>query len=668
MLVTEAAEQQRRPEVGRLNQLGSAAQFCLKVQVGDVMVDAVIDSAAEVSLISDRVYKAMKQPPPKQRDVKLLMTGRDASMQGFVVGPVKLKIGNNWYQQHLYVAPTDVDMLLGFDILMNPGRAIINMAEATIIFDGQVLSLEGGSLQHTDHVHDAAPFALPTASEVVRDPQMVTDESTERDHGGSSYVGTFRVQRMAVQSGDRATPTAGHADPAGVTAEDSREKASSCGVTAADRRKRASGYGVTSEVRWNSACGYRVSTSNIKLPTVQEVVRHIGVCTDESTEGGNGKTGGVGGREDEFTEGIDDAVPLQLPTVCENVRHIGVCTDISTVRGNGETGGVGDGEATAEGENSCKPYSVQQGSSRFVYFIFIFCYAWLRHRCCGVFTFPFPFSMDTSEIVPIAALEESSSYGDSVGIVLTELPKRPAGIVPQELSSFRNTSEESSSYWNSVDIVHTELPKRPAGIVPQELSCFRNTSEELSSYENSVGIVLTELPKRPAGIVPQELSSFRNTSEESSSYGNSVGIVLTELPKRPAGIVPQELSSFRNTSEESSSYGNSVGIVLTELSKRPAGIVPQELSSFRNTSEESSSYGNSVGIVLTELPKRPAGIVPQELSSFRSTSEESSSYGNPVGIVLTGLPKRPVGIDPRGSFRRGSEGWRPSSSRRWERS
>ncbi|KAH3734819.1 hypothetical protein DPMN_041268 [Dreissena polymorpha] len=47
--VTEAAEQQSRPEVGRVNQLGSAAQFCLKVQVGDVMVDAVIDSAAEVS-------------------------------------------------------------------------------------------------------------------------------------------------------------------------------------------------------------------------------------------------------------------------------------------------------------------------------------------------------------------------------------------------------------------------------------------------------------------------------------------------------------------------------------------------------------------------------------------------------------------------------------------
>ncbi|KAH3794747.1 hypothetical protein DPMN_148285 [Dreissena polymorpha] len=496
MSVTEAAEQQSRLELGRVNQLGSAAKFCLKVQVGDVMVDAVIDSEAEVSLISDRVYKAMKQPPPKQRDVKLLMTGKDASMQGFVVGQVKLKIGNYWYQQHLYVAPTDVYMLLGFDILMNPGRAIINMAEATIIFDGQVLSLEGGSLQHTDHVHDAVPFALPTASEVVRDPQMVTDESTKRDHVGSSYVGTFRVQRVAVQSGVRATPPAGHADPAGVTAEDSREKASSCGVAAADRRKRASGYGVTSEVRWNSACGYRVSTSNIKLPTSREVVRHIGVCTDISAEGGNG-----------------------------------------------ETGGVGDGEATAEGENCCKPYPVPQEVSS----------------------------------VGNAALEESSCYGNSVGIVLTGLPKRPAGIVPKEVSSLGNAAlEESSSYGNPVGIVLTGLPKRPAGIVPKEVFSFRSTSEESSSYGNPVGIVLTGLPKRPFDIVPQELSSFRSTLEESSRYGNPVGIVLTGVPKRPVGIVPQELSSFRSTSEESSSYGKSVGIVLTGLPKRPVGIVPQE--------------------------------------------------------------------------------------------
>ncbi|KAH3810366.1 hypothetical protein DPMN_138758 [Dreissena polymorpha] len=75
-----------------------------------------------------------------------------------------------------------------------------------------------------------------------------------------------------------------------------------------------------------------------------------------STVRGNGETGGVGYGEDVLTEGVNDVVPLQLPTFRKVVRHIGVCTDMSSVRGNGETGGVGDGEATAEGENSCKPY------------------------------------------------------------------------------------------------------------------------------------------------------------------------------------------------------------------------------------------------------------------------------------------------------------------------
>ena len=61
------------------------------------------------------------------------------------MGPVKLKIGNCWYKEQLYVAPIDTDMLLGFDILVNRGRAILYMADATLIFDGQTINLDVGS-------------------------------------------------------------------------------------------------------------------------------------------------------------------------------------------------------------------------------------------------------------------------------------------------------------------------------------------------------------------------------------------------------------------------------------------------------------------------------------------------------------------------------------------
>ncbi|KAH3713368.1 hypothetical protein DPMN_073158 [Dreissena polymorpha] len=198
VMVAVTEKQSGQPEVVLENQLGSVSKFCMKVQVRDIVVDAVVDSAAEVSIISDRIYEAMKQPPPRLRDVKLLMTGRDASMRSFVVGPDEIKIGNCWYRELLHAAPTDVNMLLGFDILVNPGRSIIDMAEATIIFDGQVLNLERGGPHHSKDVHDAVPLVLSTVPYVVRDPGMVIGESKGGNHGGSCFVGAFRVQRIAV--------------------------------------------------------------------------------------------------------------------------------------------------------------------------------------------------------------------------------------------------------------------------------------------------------------------------------------------------------------------------------------------------------------------------------------------------------------------------------------
>ncbi|KAH3869114.1 hypothetical protein DPMN_032273 [Dreissena polymorpha] len=47
------------------------------------MVDTVIISAAEVFIISDRVNEAANF---KLHEMKMLMTGRDASMQNFVSG------------------------------------------------------------------------------------------------------------------------------------------------------------------------------------------------------------------------------------------------------------------------------------------------------------------------------------------------------------------------------------------------------------------------------------------------------------------------------------------------------------------------------------------------------------------------------------------------------
>ena len=47
----------------------------------------------------------------------MLTGGRELTMQGSVVGPVKLQLGSKTCEHHLYVAPIEDNMLLGLDVL-----------------------------------------------------------------------------------------------------------------------------------------------------------------------------------------------------------------------------------------------------------------------------------------------------------------------------------------------------------------------------------------------------------------------------------------------------------------------------------------------------------------------------------------------------------------------
>ena len=115
------------PEPVKICQLKSASQFSMNIQVGNRCVSAVVDSAAEVSLISDKVYRSLAKPPKKLQDVTLHTAGRQMVMKGFIVGPVHLKIGSKWYHEILHVAPIEQDMLLGFDILCHRGKSVFDM-------------------------------------------------------------------------------------------------------------------------------------------------------------------------------------------------------------------------------------------------------------------------------------------------------------------------------------------------------------------------------------------------------------------------------------------------------------------------------------------------------------------------------------------------------------
>ena len=91
--------------------LRSVSKFTVPIQVNDVAVEAVLDSSAEVTITSEKIYESLKKPPKKLYDVRLDTAGRQLSMNGFVAGPVKLQIGRSTYEGPVYVAPIEQGML-----------------------------------------------------------------------------------------------------------------------------------------------------------------------------------------------------------------------------------------------------------------------------------------------------------------------------------------------------------------------------------------------------------------------------------------------------------------------------------------------------------------------------------------------------------------------------
>ena len=102
-------------------QLRSSSMLRVSVVLQGKQINAVVDTAAEVTIISDSVFREMEPKPPCLKNVILHTAGRDMKMEGFVVGPVALKLGNSNFPEAVYVAPIQDDMLLGLDFLLRHG-------------------------------------------------------------------------------------------------------------------------------------------------------------------------------------------------------------------------------------------------------------------------------------------------------------------------------------------------------------------------------------------------------------------------------------------------------------------------------------------------------------------------------------------------------------------
>lgn len=130
-----------------INKLRSNSMFQIPIVIEGFDTRAVLDTGAEVSIMSDEVYKQLQNPPPIIKAVKLNTAGRDMVFQSNIVGPVRLELGSKTYSINMYVGPIEDDILLGLDFLKkNDAKLDLSRDRPSLKIEGECLSLHTGKV------------------------------------------------------------------------------------------------------------------------------------------------------------------------------------------------------------------------------------------------------------------------------------------------------------------------------------------------------------------------------------------------------------------------------------------------------------------------------------------------------------------------------------------
>ena len=108
------------------------------MNVGGIPIKARIDSGAEITILSSKIFEKFSKQPTIVKKVVMQMADYDAVLQGFIVKPVQMKLGSQVFKERLYVAPITDDMLLGHDILHHLGVLLDLQTDTLILKDERI--------------------------------------------------------------------------------------------------------------------------------------------------------------------------------------------------------------------------------------------------------------------------------------------------------------------------------------------------------------------------------------------------------------------------------------------------------------------------------------------------------------------------------------------------
>ena len=123
-----------------MNTVKSSPVCRLPVFIEEMEVEAVVDTAAQVTVVSDKVINRLQSPVPTIKQMIINTAKRGQKMLGLLFGPVQLKFGSQQFLEEIYVAPVVEEMLLGMDFLTKHGEEI-NIPKAYVKLGAEKISI-----------------------------------------------------------------------------------------------------------------------------------------------------------------------------------------------------------------------------------------------------------------------------------------------------------------------------------------------------------------------------------------------------------------------------------------------------------------------------------------------------------------------------------------------
>ena len=124
--------------------LSNGVMFRVPVKVQGMQLQAVVDTAAQVTLVSEEFYRSLDPAPPIRKEVVMNTAGKGMQMHGYIAGPFQVVQGTHLFTVEIYVAPIEEDMLLGLDFLEANGLSL-HLKEKELQIAGDVIPISLGT-------------------------------------------------------------------------------------------------------------------------------------------------------------------------------------------------------------------------------------------------------------------------------------------------------------------------------------------------------------------------------------------------------------------------------------------------------------------------------------------------------------------------------------------